>query len=192
MSKPDKNYEGIASNSHPVSISDATIQPDDGSQYDDILKFSNAWAVTVSGCEINPMGGNREDGVDINNHSRELLFRNCRVTAGAKYAFTIKGGSRDITLKDITIKGPRGSEGVDIDIGNYSDQSNVMTRDITLDNVNREDGQPVTIRIGRGKDVNITNSNVKILVFQSLLLKVYVWAKFNLVRLINKIKGLIK
>lgn len=186
MSKPDINYESIASNAHPISISNRTIQPNNPSEWDDILKFSNAWAVTVTGCDINPMGGNREDGVDINNHSRDLLFKNCRVTAGDKYAFTIKGGSRYITLKDITIKGPRGKEGVDIDIGNYSDQSNVMTHDINLDNVNRKDGEPVTIRIGRGCDVNVTNSNVKILVLQSMLLKLYVWAKFTITRLLRK------
>jgi len=190
VSKPDVNYESIADNLHPVSIHDRTIQPENPSEWDDILKMSNAWAVTVLGCEINPMGGNREDGVDINNHSRDILFRNCRVTSGEKYAFTIKGGSRYITLRDITIKGPRGKEGVDIDIGNYSDQSNAMTHDINLDNVNREDGEPVTIRIGRGCDVNITNSNVKVLVLQSFGLKVYVWAKYTLVKLIEKLKGL--
>ena len=189
MSKPDVNYEGVADNKTPVSITDRTIQPHAPQMWDDVFKLSNAWAVTVTNCDINPEGGNREDGVDINRYSRECLFKDCRVRSGDKYAFTIKGGSHHIKLDNVVIHGPRGKEGVDIDIGNYAGQSYAMTHSININNVNREDGRPVTIRIGRGCDVNVTNSNVKILAFQSILLKVYVWAKFNLVKTFPKLEG---
>ena len=190
VSKPDVNYESIADNPHPVSIYDRTIQPEDPSEWDDILKLSNAWAVQIIDCDINPSGGNREDGVDINRFSRDCVLKRCRVRAGAKYAFTIKGGSNYIKLDDIVIHGPRGKEGVDIDIGNYS-STHAMTHDININNVRREDGEPVTVRIGYGCDVNITNTNVKVLVVQSLLLKCYVWAKRTIIQLTNKLKGLI-
>lgn len=192
MSMPDNNYEGVADNMRPVSISQRTIQPHAPQYWDDVLKLSNAWAVTVTDCDINPEGGNREDGIDINRFSRECIIKDCRVRAGGKYAVTVKGGSNYITLKNIVIHGPRGKEGVDIDIGNYANNIYAMTHNIYIYNVNREDGRPVRIRIGRGCDVHVRDSNVKILVFQSIMLKAYVWAKFNLVRLINKIKGLIK
>ena len=189
MSKPDQNYESIADNMQPISVSQRTIQPHTPRVWDDVLKLSNAWAVTVTDCDINPRGGNREDGVDINRFSRDCHFKDCRVRAGKKYAFTIKGGAYFIKLENIIIHGPRGSEGVDIDIGNYAGQNYGMTHSITLDNVNRDDGEPVTIRIGRGCDVNIVNSNVKILIVKSILLKLYVWARFNLNQLLRGFKA---
>ncbi len=190
MSKPDRNYNSIADNVHPITLDKQEIQPHAPDMWDDILKLSNAWAVNIIDCDINPEGGNREDGIDVNRFSRDCLFKRCRVKAGARYAITVKGGSNYINFNDIVIHGPRGKEGVDIDIGNYS-STHAMTHDININNVRREDGQPVTVRIGYGCDVNITNTNVKVLVVQSLLLKVYVWAKQNLVRITNKLKGLI-
>lgn len=189
--KTDVNYHGVADNPTPVSIDgQAIIPPKPANFWDDAFKLSNAWAVTVTNCNINPNGGNREDGIDINRFCRDVLIKNCRVRSGDKYAVTIKGGSHQITLQDVTIHGPRGKEGVDIDIGNFCDWNYAMTNDITLKNVIREDGEPVRLRIGRGENVNIVGGNVKVLVVQSFLLKAYVWAKFWLQHWLNpKING---
>lgn len=184
----DDNYHSIADNRMPVALIDQTYQPAAPDFWDDILKLSNAFAVTVSGCDINPKGGNREDGVDISRYSRDVVLSDCRIRAGKRYGVTIKGGSNAIRLEDIVFHGPRGKEGVDIDIGNFSDWNYSMANNITIKNCTREDGEPVTIRIGRGCDVNIIGGKVRVLVLQSVALKLYVWAKFHLQRLFNRKK----
>ena len=179
--KPDRNFRSIADTSH-VSISDETITPEDPQNYDDILKFSNAQDCKVIMCDINPHGGNREDGVDINRFCSDILIRDCKITSGKKYAITIKGGSESIYLKNLVLFG-RGDEGVDIDIGNYSDSTMKKSKNIILENVHRFDGKPVTLRVGHASQIFTVNSNVKKLRLQSLGLKIYVYAKALLVKL---------
>jgi len=182
----DNNYRSIASNGPPVHLEFEKIEtPEPKSQWDDCLKLSNAHCVTVVGCEINTEGGNQEDGIDISRFTRECYITASTIGCGGKYAITIKGGSYKITISDCIITGERGWEGVDIDIGNFSDWNYANTHSITLENVTRRDLRPVTVRIGHGSDVDIIGGNVKVLVAQSLLLKGYVWAKFHLQRIFN-------
>lgn len=181
----DRNYVSIADNRMPDVRIGNRFDPEKPELFDDILKLSNAWAVNISDCVINPNGGNREDGIDMARYCRDVIIKDCKVGPGAKYAVTIKGGSHHIVLENITITGERGKEGVDIDIGNFSDWNYAMTHSIDLINVKREDGRPVTLRIGRAEGVNIIGGNIKLLFVQSFFLKAYVWAKFWLQHFLN-------
>jgi hypothetical protein len=173
----DVNFRSV-SDTTDVNIIDEVIDAPSPSQFDDILKISCALRVNVTNTTINSRGGNREDGVDIMRISEDIYFKNCEVGAGQKYAFTIKGGSSRITLQDVTITRPGGGiERVDIDLGNFSDRDYGPTTKITLTNVTRSDGKPVRVRVGNAEAPLIIGGNVKVLILQSLALKLYVWIK---------------
>lgn len=80
------------------------------------------------------------------------------------------------------IKGERGKEGIDIDLGNYSDSNMIKTTNVILHNVRREDGEPVRIRVGHADKPIVINSKVKILFWWSIAIKIYVWGKYALVK----------
>lgn len=171
--KPDNNFQSYA------GVSDLTVvnqeySPDDPSNIDDVLKISHSERITFIKCDINPKGGNREDGVDVMNNSKNIRFSECSVGCG-KYAFTIKGGSNFVWLDNVVIHGKHGIEGVDIDIGNFSSTvPDDKTGIVMLDNVTRKDGKPVRVRVGWASYPVITGGNVKVLFWQSLILKAYV------------------
>lgn len=174
---PDKNYRSIADTTN-YKLVDTVVAPEDPQEYDDILKISGSSYVTVADCIVNPTGGNREDGVDIMRESKHIQFFNTRVGCGGKYAFTIKGGSDDVLLADVVVTGNPGKEKVDIDIGNYASTCpDVKTGRVILDNVTHETGRTVLVRVGWAKWPVIKGGNVKVLFWQSLGLKIYVFFK---------------
>ncbi len=171
--KPDVNYCAYA-DQDGVEINGGVIESLTPTEYDDILKLSNCTRVRVSQCAINPNGGNREDGVDIMRGSHDVVLNECDVGAGAKYAFTIKGGSRDVLLRRVVITRP--GRWVDIDIGNYSSTvPDAKTGRVVLESVTRSDGKPVRVRVGFADDPVVIGGNVTVLRCQSLALKAYVW-----------------
>ena len=176
MSTPDINYRSYADQDN-VTVTGETIQAPDPQNYDDILKISHCQFMTVSGCIINANGGNREDGVDIMRDSYAVHLTDCDVGAGKLYAFTIKGGSDMVSLKNIVITRPGPwPQRVDIDIGNFSSTvPNSKTGRVFLENVTRLDGKPVRVRVGWADRPIIVGGNVKVLFWQSLILKAYVW-----------------
>jgi hypothetical protein len=176
MSKPDINYRSYADQDN-FTVAGETIQADDPAAYDDILKVSHCQYAIVRDCAINLNGGNREDGVDVMRSSYAVHFNECEVGAGQLYAFTIKGGSDMISLRNVLITRPGPwPQRVDIDIGNYSSTvPNAKTGTILLTNVTRTDGKPVRVRVGWAARPIISGGNVKVLFWQSLALKVYVW-----------------
>ena len=177
--KPDNNFYVLDSNLLGKYIS----APDNGEAYDDILKIAHVSDFYIHYCNINMRGGeNEEDGVDINDSSK-ISFDNCNVKGGKKYAFTIKGGSNIIVLKDVVIHGKHRGDGVDIDIGNWSDSNTEKTTNVVLDNVTRADGRPVVVRVGRADPPIVKGGNVKIDRSKSFKLKLY----WHLKRLLLKV-----
>ncbi len=175
MNTPDINYKSYADQSG-VRVSYGTFAPENPGLYDDILKVSHCDNAVFADCIVNPDGGNREDGVDVMRDSYDVSFNRCRVGAGDKYAFTIKGGSNMIFLTDVVITRPGGGwERVDIDLGNYSSTTpNSKTGRVVLTNLRREDGKPVRVRVGWADRPYISEGNVKVLFWQSIFLKIYV------------------
>ena len=173
----DKNYKSYADEQNVV-IQNDTIDAPNPEQYDDILKLSHVEGANINNCIINPSGGNREDGIDIMRFCRSIYIGNCQVGAGKLYAFTIKGGSSQIDLSNVTIiRGGGSIEKVDIDIGNYSDNAKGKTTDVRIVNCKRSDGKPIRVRVGWADRPVVIGGNVKILFWQSLLLKIYVYIK---------------
>lgn len=111
-------------------------------EYADALKVSKRKNVIV---EINKIVGGYEDCIDINNFSDNIAIKVDELHASGKYVATIKGSSSNIELSGHIVK--HGKE-VDIDIGNWSDQSNEPTKNVKL-NLSSDDG-PVTVRVLAG------------------------------------------
>jgi hypothetical protein len=178
----DNNYRSYADVSGVSVVAESIMPPTIDSRYDDVLKLSNVKGAMIHQCTISAGGKNREDGIDINRYCKDIDILESTVQSGRRYAITIKGGSKNIYLSDVQIYGPRGSENVDIDIGNYSDSTIWGTEDIALSGVYRTDGKPVHVRIGFAKNVTFNNMKVKKLFWQSLGLKAYVLFKWAMVK----------
>lgn len=171
--KPDNNYF-IVSDLFLKEYSDLVVSAPNPADYDDIFKISGSSNIRVRDCTINPDGGNREDGVDIMRYSKYIDFQWCKVGAGGKYAFTVKGGSAHVTIADCEItRGGGNWERVDIDIGNWSTTTPAKTGVVTIDHVTRTDGKPVRVRVGWADKPVVIGGNVHILFWQSLGLKIY-------------------
>jgi hypothetical protein len=101
---------------------------DEGRVIADVLKFSGVLDMVVVVEGICP--GGREDCVDVNNRSDNLVIH---APAGfrpaGKYVSTIKGGSADISIHGPILEGARV---VEHDLGNWSDQSQARTGPVSL------------------------------------------------------------
>lgn len=94
----------------------------------DTLKFSGVRGLTVIVRGVVP--GGTEDCIDFNNECEDLVIEALEgLQPQGKYAITGKGGSRRVTIIG-PILGP--AEVVEIDLGNWSDQSRLRTREIVL------------------------------------------------------------
>lgn len=94
---------------------------------------------------VNRVVGGKEDCLDVNNHAENIIIGTPDTVwePKGKFAWTVKGGSRKITINGV-LKG-HGKE-VDLDLGNWSDQSSKPTTQIVL-NVRSYDGSPITYRV---------------------------------------------
>lgn len=166
----DKNYYSIADQDGVVIENKTFPEPGiDTNEYSDIFKLSHASNITVKNCTIY---GGREDCVDMNRECKDVVFENITVHSGGKYCFTVKGGTKNVTLKNVVIDG-HGSE-VDIDLGNWSDQSSELTTNIILDNVTSKSGIPVKVRVlWAEKPLVVGGSNVRLIVIPRPLYAIY-------------------
>lgn len=165
----DINYCSI-SDKDGVEITGLTLPSNDvnPNDFSDILKLSNASNIIVKDCYI---FGGKEDCVDMNRGCNNILIENTKVKSNGLYCFTIKGGTKNVTLKDIVIEN-HGKE-VDIDLGNWSDQSNELTTNIVLDNVKCLNGDSVTVRVLWADTPTVIGGNVKVKVVPKVLVKIY-------------------
>lgn len=165
----DKNYKSYA-NGSGLRLGNQTIQPENES-YDDILKFSNYYDAIVAGCTIH---GGLEDCLDVNNRCKKLQFHDCDFLPH-KNGVTVKGGSNDIAFTQCFFHEAEGW--CEIEIGNWSDQSDDPTTGVRIIDCTREDGKPVRVVVGHGEWPLIEGGNVKIDYFKSYLLKAYYLGK---------------
>lgn len=163
----DKNFRSYA-DVNGVTIENEYIAPPKADVYDDTLKFSNADNVVVSNCSV--VGG-REDCIDINRGCEGIIIEGCDLYPCGEYGMTIKGGSHDITIKDVKFFGH--AHDYDIDIGNWSDQSDRRTTGVKLINVRGTTDEPVTVRVLWGDRPTIIGGNIKLTVVPQLAVVVY-------------------
>lgn len=95
----------------------------------DTLKFSGVRALCVR--VVGMVHGGYEDCIDINNRCSRLAVEVPHgLRAAGRYVATIKGGSRDIEITGMIVQ--HGSV-CDVDLGNWSDQSQDRTERVWLD-----------------------------------------------------------
>lgn len=174
----DNNYKSYADVSDIV-VRDLVVDPRleglDPASYDDLLKFSNAVSISIENLVVDGNGEQRENAIDMNRNCMSISIKNARLVSGWQNAITIKGGCVSIHLENVEIVPGHGH--CDIELGNWSDQSQFKTRGVSLKNVWRSDGEPVRLRVGNAEYPVITNCDIEYLWFQSLLLKAYVAIK---------------
>jgi hypothetical protein len=174
MADTDKNYYSIADRTD-VTIRGVVLDPrNDGidpSTIDDVLKLSHATSVLVEEVVVDAGGLQKENAIDMNRVCSDVVVRKCKLVSGKQNAVTIKGGCYDITLDGVDIV--PGTGHCDIELGNWSDQSQDYVRDITLRDVKRTDGKPVRLRVGHAKNITIIGGNVKEDKLASLMVKIY-------------------
>lgn len=107
----------------------------------DTLKFSTQ--LTNFKARFGRVYGGTEDAIDINNGCENIEIEADTVVLGGKMGITIKGGARNIRITIHNLIGA-GRE-VDVDLGNWSDQSHEPVQNVTLD-ITRLNGDPVRVR----------------------------------------------
>jgi hypothetical protein len=138
MSAPDLNLISFAGR-RPLGehvVGDVLAGP----ERSDALKVTDCANGRIAAGHIR---GGKEDCVDVNNHTTNVVIEAALFEPRGKHLATIKGGSGDITLRG-KVRG-HGSV-VDIDLGNIADQSDNVTGRVRLDLVH-EAGEPITVRI---------------------------------------------
>lgn len=111
-----------------------------GQEIADTIKCSTG--LTGFSAHFGVVHAGREDALDVNNLCRDVAITAERwvFTPRTRMGFTIKGGSRNITVVGLVDGDPL------VDIGNASDQSHAMTTGVRLD-LRRVDGKPIRVRV---------------------------------------------
>jgi hypothetical protein len=162
----DKNYESHVQENGTViqnrAIPNAGTNP---GEYSDILKFSNCTGIVVDGCEI---FGGKEDCIDAV-RGELYTFKN-NTLHPVHNGITLKGSINTIVIDNVKFE-THGKD-CDIELGQYDNYWYVgrkPTRDITINNVNAEDGKPIVIKVWDAETPKVTNSNVKIVKIPKLI-----------------------
>lgn len=167
----DRNYISFADvDAHQV-IEGRTF-PDPGInslEYSDTVKLSHASNVTIRNAVIS---GGKEDCVDMNRNCSDILIEDCTIIPKGQYGFTIKGGTKNVVLRNLRFAA-HGSV-TDIDLGNWSDQSMERTTNITIENCTTFDGKPVRVRVlWADAPTVIGPAPVKVTVIPTIFVKIY-------------------
>ncbi len=81
----------------------------------------------------------------MNRFCKDISIRSCNLVVNGDQFFTIKGGCQNIELNSLCLIGV--PKVVDIDLGNYSEQSDLPPKNIWIKNCYRDDGKPLRIRL---------------------------------------------
>jgi hypothetical protein len=101
--------------------------------------------------------GGLEDCLDVNNHCEDLVIEASLWEPRGEYLTTIKGGSRNITVRGL-VTGH--GQTVDVDLGNLSDQSDDPTTDVKLD-LTHVAGDPIRVRVLNAAPPILLNGGVQ-------------------------------
>ena len=168
---PDKNF--ISYTGKVGYVESLVVDPTPGVEWSDALKFSNVTDSTFDNVRITRAG--KEDGIDMNNYSSRNILRRWIVPCG-KQALTLKGGSRDNLLIDWVIVG-RGKH-VELEFGNWSDQSEGLSTGNIVQRVRCDDGGPVRYAGRFGCLPKFEESQVKHVWWMSVGITLYFWTKY--------------
>lgn len=178
----DKNYKSIADTSG-VRLYGIELAPDNLDQYDDVLKFSNAKDCIVKDCLI---WGGKEDCVDMNRNCDAIVLEGCRLYTYGTQHITIKGGTRNVYIKDTAFGG--NPKNVEIELGNYSEQSDEPPINIHLTNLTTLSGNPVRVRCLNACPCTVTVVGGNVKVYRPLWVKLGFFKLYCILRKKNIIK----
>ena len=133
------SFNGPQDSEKVIDWSDKTIIP--SAEISDTIKCSTGLRKTK--IILGEVHGGNEDAIDVNKlcEDIEISAKLWSFTNGrSKYGFTLKGGSKNISLSGIVAGDPL------VDIGNASDQSHDLTTGVVL-NLKRLDGKPIRVRV---------------------------------------------
>lgn len=112
--------------------------------------WSDTVKITSGCCDFTLLAeeiyGGQEDCVDVNNKASIITVHCDAWHPQGKYLATIKGGSRSVALHGNVMS--HGTE-VDVDIGNWSDQSALLTTETVL-GLYSKTGKPIVVRVLNG------------------------------------------
>jgi len=168
---PDKNF--LSFSGHFGYVRDLVVDPDTTLPWADALKFSNVHDSTFDNIRVLHAGS--EDGVDMNNFTCRNVLKQFTVPCG-RQALTLKGGSCDNVLVDWLIVG-RGKY-VELEFGNWSDQSHGLSTGNVIRRVRCDDGKPVRYAGRFGCLPKFEESQVKHVWWMSVGITVYYWTKY--------------
>lgn len=172
----DNNFYSIADKDNVVLADTELIVPfDQAHEIDDILKISHSTRILVQQVVVDGYSLQKENAIDMNRECRDVEVSNCRLVSGKQNALTVKGGCENIRIIHTEIVPGHGH--CDIELGNWSDQSDKRTTGVVLKNVWRTDGEPLRLRVGNADYPKIVDCEVDYLWFQSFLLKAYLFLK---------------
>ena len=166
MANVDKNFESHVQEDSTI-IADRVI-PSEGTDplgYSDVLKFSNCTNITVQSCRIY---GGKEDAIDGVRGSNYTIKNTTLIPH--HNGITLKGSIDGITLDNLVFE-THGKD-CDIEFGQYDNYYYIgrkPTRNITINNVNADDGKPVVIKLWNATKPTITNSNVKVITVPAIV-----------------------
>ena len=149
----------------------------DGNGFAEGLKLSMWYDMVVKDCEI--IGG-REDCVDIVRGGR-LTFERCRFISNGdtKQHMTIKGGVKDILIKDCVFVGNYRNwwDGACIDLGNWTDYDDVprpFNRNIVVSGCKMENMTTRNLcRVLYSEWPQVSNCDGRVLVVPKLFVKLF-------------------
>lgn len=158
----DKNYKSHAGEFNSVIENQIIPIPEiDPSDYSDILKFSNCAGILVNYCTIK---GGKEDCIDAVRGSNYIIQNTTLLPDHDGNGITLKGSIDGVLLQNIEFDGH--GKNCDIELGQFDNYwwiGRPPTRNITIRNVNANDGRPVIIRLWDSTAPIIEKSNVKII-----------------------------
>ena len=168
---PDKNF--LSYTGKVGYVESLVVDPTPGVEWSDALKFSNVTDSTFDNVRITRAGN--EDGIDINNFSSGNRLKRFVVPCG-KQALTLKGGSCNNELDDWLIVG-RGKH-VELEFGNWSDQSLGTSNGNVIRNIRCDDGKPVRYAGRFGCLPRFVDSKVRHAWWLSVGITLYYWIKY--------------
>lgn len=144
------SYNGPHDNNRAVVLNETVY----GEGYDDAIKLTTK--LENFDLEAGIVEGGSEDVVDINNESHHIDVSIAGWKSNGQYNATIKGGSHDIRLNGLIIT--HGKK-VDVDLGNWSDQSDKKTYNIELA-LRSIGGRKIKVRVLKADKPTFINSDV--------------------------------
>lgn len=161
-----------------VYIPEIHVHIPSGLDVSDALKFSCARNLLIGRVVVTSEGRIHENPADLNNLCRSVRINELHLCSGLQNALTVKGGCDEISVGLLSLTGQGGN--CDAEFGNYSEQSDKVSKNIVVDRVECDGGsRPLRYRVGWAKGVSFAQGKTRYQFWQSLMVKFYCALKYK-------------